>query len=119
MADRVLMITWGQSIPGREQRGLEVFNEALGYYGELRSAGRLERMDVCLNAPNGFMDGFIMLQGSAEQLTALREEARHQQLTVEAGLVVEDLRHIDGVMGDELAHQMGMYQEAISHVAVA
>jgi len=30
MADRVLFMSWGSPVPGREERGLEVFNEAIG-----------------------------------------------------------------------------------------
>jgi hypothetical protein len=34
MADAGLFIGWGPPVRGREEKGLEVFNEALGYYGE-------------------------------------------------------------------------------------
>jgi hypothetical protein len=30
MADRVLVINWGQTVRGREQHGLEVFEACLG-----------------------------------------------------------------------------------------
>ena len=40
MSDRVLFISWGSPIPGREERGLEVFNEAIGLHGRLQQDGR-------------------------------------------------------------------------------
>jgi hypothetical protein len=115
MADRVLALTWGQNVPGREKHGLDVFNEALEYYGSLQADGRIERFDVCIFDPNGFMDGFMLLHGSHEQLDAVREDARFMKLTVEASLVVQDLRLIDGRAGDGIAETMPLYQEAIAH----
>jgi hypothetical protein len=115
MADRVLAITWGENIPGREQHGLEVFNEAVEFYGELQGEGRIERFDVCLFEPNGFMDGVMLLHGSHEQLDSVREDARFLKLMVNASLIVHDLRTIEGRTGEGIAETMALYQEAISH----
>lgn len=41
MADTGLFTGWGAPVRGREEKGLEVFNEAVGYYG--RSARRRRR----------------------------------------------------------------------------
>jgi hypothetical protein len=32
VADRVLFVSWGTPVRGREERGLEVFNEAIGIW---------------------------------------------------------------------------------------
>ena len=53
MADRVLFISWRMVVRGREERALEVFNEALGLYGRMQQEGRIERFDVVLLEPNG------------------------------------------------------------------
>src|SRR5947209_5777936 len=52
MADRVLFISWGSPVHGREEHGLEVFNEALGMYGRMQQDGRIEGFDVTLLDPN-------------------------------------------------------------------
>jgi hypothetical protein len=36
MADAGLFIGWGAPVRGREAKGLEVFTEALAYYGRLQ-----------------------------------------------------------------------------------
>ena len=46
MADRMLFIGWGTPVRGREERGLEVFNEALGLLGRMEQDGRIEGFDV-------------------------------------------------------------------------
>ena len=117
MADRVLFIGWSAPVPGREERGLEVFNEAVGIYGRMHQEGRIEKFDVVLLGPNSDLNGYIELHGSAEQLAAVREDEEFERNTINAGLVVDRLRHIDGVANDEVARQMALYQESIARVA--
>jgi hypothetical protein len=116
MADRVLFISWGATVRGREERGLEVFNETMGYYGRLQQEGKIESFDVALLEPHGDIDGYIQLHGSAQQLAALREEEEFQRTTIDASLIVEDLKLVDGWTNEAIATQMAMYQEAISKV---
>ena len=116
MADRVLFISWGSPVRGREERGLEVFNEALGLYGRLQQEGRLESFDVALLAPNAALNGYIALHSSAEQLTALREDDEFQRTLLDAALVVDDLRLVDGYTNEGVARQMALYQSAVAKV---
>jgi hypothetical protein len=116
MADRVLLISWGTPVQGREERGLEVFNAALGLYGRLQQAGRIEGFDVSLFEPNLGINGFIQIHGSAEQLAAARADEEFQRITIDATLVVENLCLIDGYTNEGVAQQMALYQEAIAKV---
>jgi hypothetical protein len=116
MADRVLFIGWNAPIPGREERGLEVFNEAVGLYGRMQQEGRIEKFDVVLLGPNGDLNGYIELHGSAEQLAAVRQDEEFERNTINASLVVDRLRHLDGVANEEVARQMALYQESVARV---
>ena len=116
MAERVLALTWGQNIAGREAHGLEVFNEALEFYGGLQREGRIERFDVCILDPNGFMDGFMLLHGTHQQLDDVREDARFIRLTIDASLVVQDVRLIEGRIGEGIGETMPLYREAVEHI---
>jgi hypothetical protein len=116
MADRVLFIGWGSPVRGREERGLEVFNEAIGLYGRWQQEGRIERFDVVLLQPSPSIDGYIELHGTAEQLAALREDKEFQRITIAASLITEGLQLVDGVTNAGIAEQMEMYQEAVSKV---
>ena len=119
MADRVLFISWGSPIPGREERGLEVFNDAIGICGRMQQEGRIEKFDVVLFRPNGELNGYIQLHGSEEQLAAVREDEEFMGNTADASLVVNNLRHLDGATNDEVARQVGRYQEAVGRVPQA
>jgi hypothetical protein len=116
MADRVLHVSWGSPIPGREERGLEVFNEAIGLYGRLQQDGRIESFNVALFAANSDLNGYIELHGTHEQLDAAQQDAEFQRMLIDASLVVADLRIAEAVTNEGVAEEMARYQEAISKV---
>ncbi len=116
MADRVLHIGWDRPVPGREERGLEVFNEALGLYGRMQQDGRIESFDVVLFDPNGGANGYMELRGSSAQLGAVRADEEFRRVTIDAALIVENLRLIDGFCNEGIAREMAMYQEALTKV---
>ena len=116
MANRVLVISWGTPVRGREERGLEVFDEAVGLFGKMQQDGRIERFDVVLLSPNGELNGYIELHGSAEQIAALGRDEEFERNTAEANLVVDGLRHVEGVTDEEIARQMTIYREAVARV---
>ena len=116
MADSVLLISWGRPIPGREERGLEVFNEAVGLYGRKQQDGKIEGFDVALLVPNGKMDGYIAVRGSTDQIALLQEDEEYQRNMVDASLIVEDLAVSVGYTNEGVARQMEIYQDAIAKV---
>jgi hypothetical protein len=116
MADRVLFISWGGNVHGREERGLEVFNDTMGLYGRMQQEGRIESFDVALLDPSTGIDGYIQLHGSAEQLAAVKEDEEFRRGLFDASLIVEDLKMADGYTNAGIAKEMEMYQEAISKV---
>ena|SRR5689334_18455535 len=116
MADRVMLITWKRPVVGREERGLEVFNEALGLYGRKQQEGKIEGFDVALMVPNGVADGFIAIRGSTDQLALLQEDEEYQRNMVDASLIVEDLAVSVGYTDQGVARQVQIYQDAIAKV---
>ncbi len=116
MADRVLHISWGTPIPGREERGLEVFNEVMGFYGRLQQEGRIESFDVALFAANSDLGGYIELYGTHQQLDAAQQDEEFQRFTLDASMVVTDLRIAEAYTNEAVAQEMARYQEAISKV---
>jgi hypothetical protein len=116
MADRVVFISWGQVVRGREERAMENFNETVGLYGQMQQDGRIESFDVVLLNPSSGIDGYLALHGSAEQLNALKDSEDFQRQLAAATLIVDDLKMVDGFTGNGVAQQMGIYQDAISKV---
>jgi hypothetical protein len=116
MADRMLFIGWGAPVRGLEEHGLDVFNEAMGMLGRMQQDGRIERFDVSLLAPNGDLNGFVQVHGSAEQIASLRQDEEFIRSTTDAMMVVDKLRHIEGYTNEGVARQIGIFRDAIAKV---
>jgi hypothetical protein len=117
MADAGLFIGWGAPITGREAKGLEVFNEALAYYGRLQQEGAIESFDTAILEPHGGdLQGFVLLRGSEERLAQLRVDDEFVRLSTRASLVVESLGVIGAALGDGLEQAIGTYQQAVSEL---
>jgi hypothetical protein len=116
VADRLLFIGWDTAVRGREERGLEVFNQTIGLYGRLQQEGRIEKFDVVLLDPNPGLGGYVELHGTADQLAAVRQNDEFRGLLADAALIVDDIRLVEGFTGDGVAREMGVYQESVAKV---
>lgn len=116
MADRMLMVSWGATVPGREERALEVFNESVGLAGRMQQDGRIESFSICILQPTPGFEGFMQMNGTAAQIAALSDDEEFQRNTADAALIVQDLRHIQGSTGEGVARMMDIYRQAISKV---
>jgi hypothetical protein len=116
MADRVLFISWGEVVRGREERALENFNETMGLYGRFQQEGRIESFDVALLNPSTDIDGYIAIHGSADQLARLKEDDDFRRALYDASMIVDDLSMVDGYTNNGIAKEMEKYQEAIAKV---
>jgi hypothetical protein len=118
MAEMGLFTGWGSPVRGREAKSLEVFNEALAYWGRKQEEGAIESFEVVLLEPHGGdLAGFLLARGSRAQIDALRAEDEFQQLTVRAGLIVERFGVVEAALGDTLGQQITRFQEAVSELA--
>jgi hypothetical protein len=116
MADRLLFISWDIPVRGMEERAVEVFNEALGILGRRQQEGKIEGFDVVLLQPNGSLGGYMSARGTADQITALRNDPEFMRNTIDAELCVEGIRHLEGFTNEGVAEQMGLYTEAIGRM---
>ena len=112
MAGEALFIGWGQVVRGREQFALQVFQEAVGYYGKLQEEGRIERFDAYLLDPHGGdLAGFFLLHAERSALETIRSSAEFQRLTVRAGSVIDNLGVVSAYSGEALGRQMALFGE--------
>ena len=103
MANGALVVGWGSVIPGREQKSLQVFNEALQFYARLQQQGTIESFEpVALDYHGGDLQGFLLIRGDREKLNALRTNAEFLSLNNRAALVVNNLGIIHAFIGEEL-----------------
>jgi hypothetical protein len=117
MADRILFLSWGEVVRGREERAVEVFNESVGFYGRMQQEGRIEGFDVAFLTPHGTgLNGYFTISGSAQQLADLQEDMEFRRLQVSVGLIVDDLRIVDGLTGEGIAREMEIFTSEVAKV---
>ena len=117
MADAALFIGWGQVVRGREKRAVQVFNESVEYWGGLQGDGKIEDFEVALLEPHGGdLQGFALLRGSEDQLSALRTDEEFQRRVTRADQIVESQGVIDAAIGEGIARGMAQYQGEIDEL---
>jgi hypothetical protein len=118
MAEMGVFIGWGPPVRGREVKSLEVFNEAVEYWGRLQQEGQIESFEVVLLYPHGGdLAGFALLRGSGDALDQIRASDEFNRITARAGLLVEGLGVVSAALGDSLGPQIELFRQATDELA--
>jgi hypothetical protein len=115
MANAALFIGYGPVVPGRERQSLQVFGEAIQYYGTLQQQGQIESFEpVFLEPHGGDLGGFILLRGDRDKLNAVRYTEEFLRLTNRATLVVQNIGVVSAFIGDE---QNRLFQDFLTQAS--
>ena len=118
MAEAALFIGFGAAARGREKEALEIFNKSVQYWGRLQQEGKIDRFDVAILAPHGSdLGGFALLRGTAQQIDSVQREEEWQRLVAAVQLRVDGLGLVDALVDEELAKQLGYYQDAVGELS--
>ena len=117
MGQAALFIGWGTPVRGRELKGLEVFDESLAYWRQLKQEGRIDDFQIVLLYPHGSdLEGFALLHGTVAQLNDLDRDEEYLRLTMMQGLVCESFRVLRASIGEGLDEQVRVYRDAVAHL---
>lgn len=120
MATAGMFVGWSTPVRGREEAGLEVFNEALAFEAQMQEEGAIESYEVVLLSPHGGgLNGFILVRGSEDQIAAVRQRDDFRRINARASLVVDDFGVIDASIGEGIAEQLVNYREQVGDLAPA
>ena len=112
MAGEALFIGWGEVVRGREKKSLDVFQDAIAYYGKLQEEGKIDSFDVFFLAPHGGdLGGFAILKGERAKMAEVRFSEDFERLTARAAAVVDNVGVIPAYGGDALAQQVAIFQQ--------
>jgi hypothetical protein len=105
-----LFIGWGQPIPGREQRAVQLFEEVMQFYGRLQQQGEIEGFEPILLEPHGGdLDGFVLIRGDAEKLARLRISSEFNSYIQRAQLLLMHVGIVGALYGEELQQSMAEF----------
>lgn len=115
MAEAGFWIAWGIPARGRERQALALLKSSTtGYLEDLRRDGRIERFDATILRPQSAeLGGFILVQGSRDQVDALRHDAGFQRWVTQIQLVADRVGIVDAWVGDGLDEAYGLYEDAL------
>ncbi|MDP9168220.1 MAG: hypothetical protein M3O32_19475, partial [Actinomycetota bacterium] len=100
---------------GREKQALELLKSSTtGYLDQLRDDGLIERFDAAILRPQSTeLGGFILIQGTHEQIDALRTNRDFQTWVTQVQLVADKVGIVDAWVGDGLDDAYSLYEDAL------
>lgn len=103
-ANAALYVCWGHPVPGREQKSLEVFMQAQELNVSLVKQGKIaaHRTYLTTTGSRERFGGFMVLEGSVEQLRAVVDSSEWQQIRLKAEHLVNGVDVVHCVTGDEV-----------------
>lgn len=114
MAESGFWIAWGLPTQGREKHALDLLTESRGYLERLKQDGHIERFDIAILRPQTTeLGGFILIQGSDEQIDALRHDDDFRVWVNRVQLVADRVGVVDAWVGDGIAEASDLYEKAL------
>jgi hypothetical protein len=115
MSESAVWIAWGIPARGRERQALDLLKHSvMEYLEQLSREGRIERFDAVLLKPQSTeLGGFILVQGTEEQIDALRTDRGFQTWVTQIQLVADKVGIVDAWVNDGLPAAYDLYEEAL------
>jgi hypothetical protein len=114
MAEAGFWVAWGIPARGRERQALDLLKETPRYLERLVQNGRIERFDTAILTPQSTeLGGFILIQGAAAQIDALRRDNDFQRWVSQVQLVADRVGIVDAWVNDGLGEATDLYEEAL------
>jgi hypothetical protein len=97
--DIALVTTWGASVRGREAKSIEVFMDALTFWGKLAADGKCSEPDVYYADDDS--NGMLIVKGKSDVLREITDSDEFTKLVAKAQMIAEDLKIHTYLTGDE------------------
>jgi hypothetical protein len=118
MADAGLLISWGETYPGREEQAMRLWSETNAWYASLLEAGRIRRFEpFVLGAHGGGLRGFTIIGGTPEQIGALRFDDEFVSYIMRLQFCDKDVGVTPLFFGEFLDHIMERWEHEVSALA--
>ena len=114
MAEAGFWVAWGLPTQGRERNALDLLNESRGFLERLAQDRVIERFDIVILKPQTTeLGGFFLIQGTQEQIDALRHDADFQVWVNRVQLVADRVGIVDAWVDEGISEAADLYAEAL------
>jgi hypothetical protein len=110
MVDAGLVVGWDRPVPGKERAALELFGTFTGYLSRLQKDGTIDSYEPVLLQPHGGgFNGFILIRGQWDRLSALTATDDFRTQVVRGEVALERFGVVPADVGGGVARQMSIY----------
>jgi len=114
MAEAGFWVAWGLPTQGRERNALDLLNESRDFLERLAQDRVIERFDIVILKPQTTeLGGFFLIQGTQEQIDALRHDADFQVWVNRVQLVADRVGIVDAWVDEGITEAADLYAEAL------
>lgn len=115
MINQALMIEWGMPIEGRESMALEVFSSHVQWWTELKTKDRIKEFRTygMLTGDFSTRSGFVMVEGTIEQIDELRHSEEFRTRLNDVLNIVRNVHITTLETGELMMKRMMRYGESI------
>jgi hypothetical protein len=114
VAETGFWLAWGLPTQGREKQALDLLTESRGYLERLTQDRRIERFDIVILRPQTTeLGGFFLVQGTQEQIDALRRDGDFEVWVNRVQLVADRVGIVDAWVGDGITEASDLYEQAL------
>lgn len=112
-----IQISWKQSVPGREAKGIDVFGEAVTRFEGLAKQGRIHSHQEYF-AVTGSEGGFMLVTGELDELLKISAEPETLSLNAKASAIVQDfaIQVYGGGTDQSVQEIMGNYVGSLQEI---
>lgn len=117
MTDTALFIGWGPTYPGREHHARKLFEETLEIFQAQVRAGEIESFEPVLLGPHGGeLEGFILVKGDLDKLTALQKRKDVERLRIKAQALGPHFGIVFATIGDGVKRSFALFDEVVKEL---
>lgn len=115
-----VLIRYGRIVPGREELAVDLFTEAVEFFGEKLSEGAITFFEPFMfrTADYEAETGFMLFKGPAEKIYTLMDEEAYLHLITKATLVVEHFKVDLLTVDDRIQAQLERFSKVRTELAV-
>jgi hypothetical protein len=112
--EAALISTWGRTVPGRETKAIEVFQDLTMFWAKKAADGRCAEPEAFFSMDGSH--GVFIVKGKLDALMEIWDSEENEILVDKGQLIVENLKTEFYVAGDDIAVSLGRYAQAVSEL---
>lgn len=107
LKSNLMVIRFNKPVLGREQEAVAFFARTLELYAKWQAAGQIQSFEeVVLSPHSSDMNGFFLVRGEPDKLTALRQSDDFMAMVYQSGYFLEGFGVIEAYSGEVLRSGM-------------